>query len=155
MKIREGEICMSEPEIRALYQQLLQAWNDRNATEMASLFETDGITIGFDGSEMQGQDQIGSQIANIFRDHQTAAYVWKVKEVRLLNSETGLLRGIAGMAPPGKSELDPSKHAIQTLLARKSDVWRIVLYQNTPAQFHGRPELVQQMTEELERELKR
>ena len=54
------------------------------------------------------------------------------------------------MVPPGKSELDPSKNAIQALVARKDGDWRIVLYQNTPAQFHGRPELVQQMTTELE-----
>ncbi len=39
-----------------------------------------------------------------------------------------------------------------TLVAVKSDgKWRILLFQNTPAQFHGRPELVQQMTEELRR----
>jgi len=28
--------------------------------------------------------------------------------------------------------------------------WRIVLLQNTPAQFHGRPELVEDMTRELQ-----
>jgi hypothetical protein len=39
---------------------------------------------------------------------------------------------------------------IQTLIAVKRDgQWRIVLFQNTPAQLHGRPELVQAMTEEL------
>jgi hypothetical protein len=27
---------------------------------------------------------------------------------------------------------------------------RIVLFQNTPAQFHGRPELVEEMTRELQ-----
>jgi len=30
--------------------------------------------------------------------------------------------------------------------------WRIKLFQNTPAQFHGRPELVEQMTDELRKE---
>ena len=29
------------------------------------------------------------------------------------------------------------------------DGWRIALYQNTPAQFHGRPELSRALTEEL------
>jgi hypothetical protein len=28
--------------------------------------------------------------------------------------------------------------------------WRIVLFQNTPAQFHGRPSLVEEMTRELQ-----
>ena len=41
-------------------------------------------------------------------------------------------------------------NAHQTLVAVKHDgLWRIQLFQNTPAQFHGRPELVQHMTEEL------
>jgi hypothetical protein len=31
--------------------------------------------------------------------------------------------------------------------------WRVALFQNTPAQFHGRPDLVAAMTEELQRAL--
>jgi hypothetical protein len=34
--------------------------------------------------------------------------------------------------------------------AREGGVWRIVSYQNTPAQFHGRPELAQALTDELQ-----
>lgn len=60
------------------------------------------------------------------------------------------LVAICGMIPPGKNDIDPSVNAHQTLLATKtSQGWKIVLFQNTPAQFHGRPELVEQMTEEL------
>jgi hypothetical protein len=40
--------------------------------------------------------------------------------------------------------------AIQTLVAAKRDgKRRVALFQNTPAQFHGRPELVESLTEEL------
>jgi hypothetical protein len=35
------------------------------------------------------------------------------------------------------------------------DLWRIELFQNTPAQFHGRPELVSEMTAELQQQLPR
>jgi hypothetical protein len=36
------------------------------------------------------------------------------------------------------------------LVALKQDgEWRIVLFRNTPAQFHGRPDLVERMTQEL------
>lgn len=35
------------------------------------------------------------------------------------------------------------------IAARDDDEWRIVLFQNTPAQFHGRPDLVTQLTAEL------
>jgi hypothetical protein len=54
------------------------------------------------------------------------------------------------MIPPAQADLDPNLNALQTLVASKHDgQWCIVLFQNTPAKFHGRPELVQQMTEEL------
>ena len=74
----------------------------------------------------------------------------KVKSVRLLSPEVAILRAIVGMVPPGQSDLNPAVNAHQTLVAAKRDgTWRIAFFQNTPAQFHGRPELVQQMTEEL------
>ena len=55
------------------------------------------------------------------------------------------------MVPPGKSEIDPALNAVQSLVAAKAPdgEWRIALFQTTPAQFHGRPELVQQLTDEL------
>jgi hypothetical protein len=54
------------------------------------------------------------------------------------------------MIPRGQSELNPNVNAIQTLTAVKhASLWRIELFQNTPAQFHGRPDLAQQLTEEL------
>ena len=54
------------------------------------------------------------------------------------------------MVPPGQSDLNPAVNTIQTLVTAKRDgVWRILLFQNIPAQVHGRPELVWQLTEEL------
>lgn len=62
------------------------------------------------------------------------------------------MRAIVGMVPDG--ELVPALNAHQTLVAVKRDSqWTIELFQNTPAQFHGRPDLVEQMTEELRQSL--
>ena len=139
-----------EPTVRSLYQQLLASWNMRNADAFATLFAEDGNVIGFDGSPMNGQAEIGSAIGRIFADHPTAAYIGKIREVRFLTPDTAILRAVAGMVPPGQSDLNPTVNTVQTLVAAKQDAeWRIALYQNTPAQFHGRPELVQELTEEL------
>ena len=74
----------------------------------------------------------------------------KVRSVRLLSLEVAILRAIVGMVPPGQSDLNPAVNAHQILVAaRREGIWRIALLQTTPAQFHGRPDLVQQMTEEL------
>ena len=51
------------------------------------------------------------------------------------------------MIPPGQDEVNPKTNALQTLVARAG---RIVLFQYTPAQYHGRPELVERHTAEIE-----
>ncbi|MBA2870012.1 uncharacterized protein (TIGR02246 family) [Anoxybacillus calidus] len=142
-------------EVIALYQQLLDAWNNRSADAMAEQFTEKGELIGFDGSHAIGREEIFSHLHPIFENHPTPPYVSKVKDVRLLGSEIAILRAIAGMVPPGQSDLDPKFNAHHTLVAIKSEKgWQIELFQNTPAQFHGRPELVEQMTEELRQLLK-
>ena len=141
-----------ESEVGELYRQMLDGWNKRSADAFAAPFAEDGESIGFDGSQLVGRTEIVSTLRQIFADHPTAPYVSKVKSVTLLSPEVAVLRAIAGMVPPGQSEINPAVNTIQTLIAVKSDgQWCIVLFQNTPVQFHGRPELVHQMTEELRR----
>jgi uncharacterized protein (TIGR02246 family) len=61
-----------------------------------------------------------------------------------------ILIAAVGMVPPGGSDINPAVNAIQVLVATKQDgAWRVESFQNTPAAFHGRPELVEQMTQEL------
>jgi len=153
---RQQEMPSSdEIEVRTLYRQVIDGWNQRNADAFATPFAPDGEVIGFDGSRMTGRAEIASTLGQIFADHVTAPYVSKVRSVRLLSPEVAILRAIVGMVPPGQSDLNPAVNAHQTLVAAKRDGrWHIELFQATPAQFHGRPELVQQMTEELRQLLK-
>ncbi|HEX6290523.1 MAG TPA: SgcJ/EcaC family oxidoreductase [Herpetosiphonaceae bacterium] len=139
-----------EREVRALYQQLLSSWNERNAHAFAALFSEDGHSIGFDGSAISGQAEIESHIRQIFSDHQTGTYVGKIRDVRFLGADIALLRAVCGMIPPGQADLNPAVNTIQTVVAVRHDqTWRVELFQNTPAQFHGRPDLVRQLTDEL------
>jgi uncharacterized protein (TIGR02246 family) len=134
----------------ALYQRMLEAWNRRDADGFARLFATDGSTVGFDGSQSNGRDEIASALRQIFSGHPTAAYVAKVREVRRLDATVTLLRAVVGMIPPGKTELKPDVNAIQSLVVvARSDQHQIALLHNTPAAFHGRPEAALQLTEEL------
>ena len=137
-------------DISRLYQQLLESWNRRDAAAYADLFAEDTSVVGFDGSQMNGRAEIATQIGQIFADHPTSRYVGKIREVRQLAPDVALLRAVVGMVPPGQSELNPNVNAIQSLVAaRHGGRWLIALFQNTPAQFHGRPELAQQLTEDL------
>jgi uncharacterized protein (TIGR02246 family) len=145
----------AEQAARALYADILRCWNEGNAAEFARVFARQGNLVGFDGSQVDGQDRIEAHLAQIFADHQTAAYVGKVREVRLLGSEVVLLRAVAGMVPPNQSDLKPALNTVHTLVAsRQRDRWRAELFQSTPAAFHGRPEATEALLAELRAELK-
>jgi uncharacterized protein (TIGR02246 family) len=136
--------------VRELYRELLEAWNDRRIDDLAALFAPDGLLVGFDGSQVRG-DQVAEHLGPIFADHPTAKYVAKVRQVRALGTAAFLLVAIVGMAPPGRTVLNQAANAVQTVTAeRAGDGWRIVLFQNTPAQYHGRPEVAAQHTAELQ-----
>jgi hypothetical protein len=58
---------------------------------------------------------------------------------------------VAGLVPPGSSAVKPEVNAHHTVVAEQlGGRWQVVLYQNTAAQFHGRPQLVEQMTNRLQ-----
>lgn len=133
-----------------LYHSLLDAWNRRDAAGYASLFLEAGSVVGFDGSELRGKEEIDATLGLIFADHETAAYVGKVRDEVAIADNVVLLRAVCGMVPPGHDDLNPAVNAVQALLAvRTGDDWRIAHFQNTPAQYHGRPELAEALTAEL------
>jgi uncharacterized protein (TIGR02246 family) len=142
---------MSENEIRALYDTLIAGWNDHDGEAMAAPFAEDGVVIGFDGSMSSGRQTISTEMASIFADHETGRSAVKVQSIRALGQQAAILRAIAGLVPPGQTVINPETNAHQTVVAEhQQGQWKIVLFQNTPAQFHGRPELVEDMTRKLQ-----
>jgi uncharacterized protein (TIGR02246 family) len=145
----------AEKATRGLYAEILRRWNERDAAGFAALFMRQGNLVGFDGSQVDGQVAIEAHLSQVFGHHQTAGFVGKVREVRLLGPQLVLLRAVAGMVPPSQSDLNPAVNAIHTLVTTKQgDKWRIELFQSTPAAFHGRPEASEALTTELRDELR-
>ncbi|CDQ40731.1 MULTISPECIES: SgcJ/EcaC family oxidoreductase [Virgibacillus] len=137
-------------EVQEVYQELIKAWNNRDASRMAESFAEQGVQIGFDGSKVIGKTEIIAHVKPIFENHPTAPFVTKIKNIRPIGNHAAILHAIAGMIPPGEEDIEPNLNAHQTMVVSKvNSDWHIELFQNTPAQFHGRPELVEQMTEEL------
>jgi uncharacterized protein (TIGR02246 family) len=140
----------AEAAARDLYERLLVAWNGQDAERFAAPFGEDGALIGFDGSQATGRQVVFDHLSPIFQDHPTGHYVAKVTGTRILGEQHVMLSAMVGMLPPGQSELNPAVNALQTLVAqRRDDGWRIVLLQTTPAQYHGRPHLVEEHTAAL------
>ena len=141
-------------EVEALYRALVDTWNKKDAAGYGELFTDDGSVVGFDGSCVETPSSITEHLGSIFADHDPASYVSKLNEVRPIGSGSMLVRGIAGMVPPGKSDIDPDKNAVQVLVAVETEHgWRIAHFQNTPAAFDGRPEATESFTAELRAEL--
>jgi uncharacterized protein (TIGR02246 family) len=142
---------MGENEVRALYDRLIAAWNDHDGGAMAEPFAADGVVIGFDGSLSSGRQTIETEMSSLFADHETGRYAVKVHSIRPLGTQAVILRAIAGLVPPGQTAINPETNSHQTVVAEQHDgQWKIVVFQNTPAQFHGRPALVEDMTRELQ-----
>jgi uncharacterized protein (TIGR02246 family) len=145
-----------ERETRELYRQLLDAWDKRNARDFALLFTSDGSIVGFDGTQVFGQNEIGAHLTQIVTHHQTARYISIVREVRSLSDGVMLLSAVAGMVPPDKDDINPEVNAVQTMVAVKTaGAWKVALFQNTPAAFHGRPDDAKKLSEELRATLKK
>jgi uncharacterized protein (TIGR02246 family) len=146
----------AERDTRELYRQLLETWNKRNARDFALLFAPDGNIVGFDGTQAFGQIKIGAHLSEVFSHHQTARYVSIVREVRAITDGATILSAVAGMVPPDKDDINPEVNSVQTLVAvRKSGTWKIALFQNTPAAYHGRPDDAKKLTQELRAALRK
>lgn len=142
--------------IQSLYNQLIDSWNEMNSETYAKLFTADGSIVGFDGSPANGRRNIYDHLSGIFADHAPAKFVTIIREIRLLSPSVGLLRAVAGMVPRNEKEINPKTNAIQSLVVVKNDQrFRIALFQNTPAAFHGRDEDAEKLTMELQKQFQK
>jgi uncharacterized protein (TIGR02246 family) len=134
-----------------LYHKLIDAWNHRDATAFANLFAIESICVGYDGSEMNGRNSIAAELSKIFAGHETARYVAIVRETKLLANDTVLLRAHVGMIQPNQTKVESNRNAIQIMIARlQNRSGEIISFQNTPAQYHGRPDDLATLTAELQ-----
>jgi uncharacterized protein (TIGR02246 family) len=134
-----------------IYSSLIAGWNAGDAEAMTHDFADDAEIIGFDGTEMSGRARIADYLGGLFVNHKVASFVTIVREVRTIAPGVALLRAEVGMVPPGSSRINPATNAVQTLLAlERAGIWQVVLFQNTPAAWHGRENDVKALTAELQ-----
>lgn len=146
MEIKQAK----EKEVLEQYLSFLQGWNQQDAAKMAASCATNCLIIGYDGSQMSGRQQIEQELGGIFSQHRTSAYVYNIRSVTFLHAQIAQIVAVVGMLAPGQKQVDPALNAIQVVtLVKLNGHWLIELLQNTPAQYHQRPELAQALTLEL------
>ena len=144
----------TEAIIEAIYENLINSWNETNAQAFSDLFSDSGTLVGFDGTTASGRQDIYDHLSSVFADHTPAKFVSIIRDIKVLCPTVGLLRAVAGMARSAEKKINPKTNTIQSLVVvSEMGHFRIVLFQNTPAAFHGRPQVVEHLTDELQKEL--
>ena len=144
--------------IGALYFQMIDGWNKGSGDAFAAPFAEDGDLVGFDGTHLKGRQEIASLHQRLFDTFvKGSRLVGKVRNVRILTPDVAIMHAVGGTVMARQSNIEPERNSIHTLVAKKDDIngqWHFIAFQNTRAQYIGRPQESQALTEELSSELK-
>jgi uncharacterized protein (TIGR02246 family) len=142
-----------EAAVGDLYRQLMEAWNRGSGAGFAAVFTPDGDLVGFDGTHLQGRQQIASFQQQLFDKWlKGSRLVGRVTDVRFLGPDVAVLHALGGTVLRGKQA--PERESIMTLVAtrdREGD-WRLAAFQNTRLRVMGagaRPFLLWTLTDWL------
>jgi uncharacterized protein (TIGR02246 family) len=77
-------------------------------------------------------------------------FVDKIRRIRFLTSDIALVVAVGGTVMAGQSDIDPERNSIHMLVAIKQNAkWYFTAFQNSRAQYTGRPEQAQELTDEV------
>ena len=122
-----------EAAVRALYQELMDGWNQGSGDAFAAVFTEDGDLVAFDGTHFKGREEIAPFHQQLFdRWLKGSRLVGEVKDARFLSPDVALMHAVGGTVMRGKGEPTPERDSIQTLVAtRQNGEWRLAAFQNT------------------------
>jgi uncharacterized protein (TIGR02246 family) len=125
-----------ETAIRELFQHLLDAWGNGDATAYAAQFTEGAEYVTFDGSHVKGRAAITTSHQPLFaRWLKGTRLVGKIISLRFVNADVALVHATGSTVFPGEAKSRPSRDSIQTLVATKHDgTWRFAAFHNTRIQ---------------------
>jgi uncharacterized protein (TIGR02246 family) len=129
-----------EAAVRALYQRLMDGWNQGSGAAFAAAFAEDGDLIGFDGTHFEGRQAIVEFHQPLFATHlKGSRLVGEVTRVGFLAEDVALMHAIGGTIVAGAQSPAPERDSIQTLVAvRRGGTWQLAAFQNTRVRPIGR-----------------
>jgi uncharacterized protein (TIGR02246 family) len=144
-----------ETTIRNLYQRTIDGWNKASGDAFAAPYTGDSDFIGFDGTYMKGRQEIASFHQMLFdRFLRGSRLIGKVRSIRFVTVDVAIMIAVGGTVMAGQSDIEPERNSIHTIVAvKRNNNWYFTAFQNSRAQYIGRPEAVQVLTEELRQEL--
>src|SRR5918995_512022 len=147
----------NESAIRALYFRMIEGWNKGDGDVFAAPFAEDADLVGFDGTHLKGRQEIASFHQRLFDTFvKGSRLIGKVRNVQFLTPGVAIMHAVGGTIMAGQSDIESERNSVHMIVAKKDNVssqWQIVAFQNTRAQYIGKPDMVQALTEDLRREL--
>lgn len=130
---RVKDSSFNEVEIRRLYKQMIDGWNSGSGDTFAAPFTDDSDFIGFDGTLMNGRQQISSFHQMLFDSFvKGSRLVGKVRGIRFVSSDVAIMIAVGGSVMAGQSDIEPERYSIRTLVAIKRDrILQFSAFQNT------------------------
>ena len=122
-----------EAEIRAIHQQMTDAWNVGDAEAFASGFTEDADFIAFEGTHLKGRLEIVSFHHKLFEGPVKGTRIQgEVKFVRFLSSKLAVMHGAIQVTLPGESEPSPGRNSMQLFVAvKRGKDWFVEAMQNS------------------------
>jgi uncharacterized protein (TIGR02246 family) len=138
--LQQSTMAADEAAVRALYQQMMDGWNQGSGKAFAAPFADEGDFIAFDGTHFKGRSEIASSHQPLFDKWlKGTRLVGQVTSIRFLSPEVALMHATGGTVMRGKSAPSPERDSIQTLVATKrGGQWRLTAFQNTRIRPIGR-----------------
>jgi len=139
-------------EIQLLYQKKIYGWNIGDAAKFAEPYSEDADFIEFDGTHLEGKQQIITFHAMLFDKFvRGSRLVGKLNHIRFPFPSVAIVVGISETIEKGLDCINPERNSIHTIIAVKTDQeWKFTSFQNTRVQYVGSPEKMDTLTKELE-----
>jgi uncharacterized protein (TIGR02246 family) len=129
-----------EAAVRDVYRQFMRAWNRGSGVELAAVFTTDGDLVGFDGTRLEGRQEIAGFHQRLFDKWlKGSRLVGQVTDVRFLGPDVAVLHAVGGTVLHGKRTPAPERDSVQTLVLTRQagGDWRVAAFQNTRLRVMG------------------
>jgi uncharacterized protein (TIGR02246 family) len=122
-----------EAPIRAVYTQIVDAYNRGDAAGASALFTPDGALIAGDATRYVTPPEIERFLSQLHAKlPKGTQFIATVTDVRFAGPDIAVLTSEGGWLFPGESAISDKNQGIQTLVARKDKgTWRTVLFQRT------------------------
>lgn len=129
-----------ETSVRALYEQLMDAWNRGDGTSFAAVFAGDGDLVAFDGTHLRGREEIAASHQELFdRWMKGTRLVGGVERLRFLSPDVAVVHALGNTIARRRSSPSRERASIQTIVVvRGSDGWCIAAFHNTRVRPIGR-----------------